>query len=283
MIKNKKLATFLKKSGSMADDTDFFSLLAENATDVIWVSDLDYNTLYISPSVEVVLGYKPEDYAKKGMAERYPPKHLEVVLGFIENKLKKESVSYSNAIEAVHFHSDGRQIWLSQSVTIIRNKDGVPCCLAGIMRDISTSKNVEAQLTNFFDLNLDLLCIADMQGNFVRVNKEWENLLGYKSEDLEQSPYLSYVHPDDIEPTIQAMEKLGNQGKLMNFINRYRCHDGGYRSIEWRSNIKDGMIYAAARDISHRTDAETSLLDARKQAEKAKDPNSIFIQKNGRS
>ncbi len=45
----------------------------------------------------------------------------------------------------------------------------------------------------------------------------------------------------------------------MNFINRYRCKDGSYRIIEWRSKPKGDLIYAAARDITSRTQMEEHL------------------------
>jgi two-component system cell cycle sensor histidine kinase/response regulator CckA len=45
----------------------------------------------------------------------------------------------------------------------------------------------------------------------------------------------------------------------MNFENRYRCRDGSYLWIEWRSRPHGCLIYAAARDISRRKKAEEEL------------------------
>ncbi len=108
------------------------------------------------------------------------------------------------------------------------------------------------QLENFFDVHLDLLCIADPDGNFIKVNKEWENILGYSKQELEHRKFLDFVHPDDIPETLAAMSKLSGNEEILNFVNRYRCSDGTYRYIEWRSRPIDGLIYAAARDISER-------------------------------
>lgn len=58
------------------------------------------------------------------------------------------------------------------------------------------------QLERFFLLNLDLLCIADLEGNFIKVNKEWEKTLGYAVEDIENQKFLNYVHPEDVQPTL---------------------------------------------------------------------------------
>ncbi len=106
------------------------------------------------------------------------------------------------------------------------------------------------ELEKFFSANLDLLCIADLQGHFIKVNKSWETILGYTVEELENSIFLQYVHPDDIAATQAAMSKLGQNEEVLNFINRYRCRDGTYRYIEWRSHPYADLIYAAARDIT---------------------------------
>ncbi len=45
----------------------------------------------------------------------------------------------------------------------------------------------------------------------------------------------------------------------MNFVNRYRCKDGSYRWIEWRSKPVGSRIYAAARDITERHQMQTAL------------------------
>ncbi len=117
----------------------------------------------------------------------------------------------------------------------------------------------KAELENFFSVNLDLLCIADIEGNFIKVNKEWEKALGYSSEYLEKKKFLEFVHPDDIESTLDAMSKLGKDEEVLGFVNRYRSKDGSYRFIEWRSHPKGNLIYAAARDVTERKQAEEEM------------------------
>ncbi len=43
----------------------------------------------------------------------------------------------------------------------------------------------EYELDQFFLSAIDLLCIADTDGYFLQLNKEWERVLGYRIEDLE--------------------------------------------------------------------------------------------------
>jgi PAS domain S-box-containing protein len=113
-----------------------------------------------------------------------------------------------------------------------------------------------AELENFFNVSLDLLCIADKSGNFIRVNKSWENILGFSTSELEQRQFLEFVHPDDLEETIAVMTEMDEQNPALNFVNRYRAKDGSYRFIEWHSSATGNLIYAAARDITERKRAE---------------------------
>ncbi|HPH97851.1 MAG TPA: PAS domain S-box protein [Anaerolineaceae bacterium] len=133
-----------------------------------------------------------------------------------------------------------------------------------IMRN--TQKEIEGilqaktiELERYFDSSLDLLCIANIQGNFIRVNREWERVLGYRIEELEGKSFLSFVHPDDLPATLEAVSILAQQKEILNFTNRYRCKDGSYRFIEWRSSPRGEAIYAIARDITERKLMEDAL------------------------
>ncbi|MBN2764942.1 MAG: PAS domain S-box protein [Paludibacteraceae bacterium] len=108
------------------------------------------------------------------------------------------------------------------------------------------------ELEKFFGVALDLLCIADTEGNFLKVNKSWSDILGYPISELENKRFLDFVHPDDLDETLKAMKSLQSQQPIMNFTNRYRTNDGNYKWIEWRSTPVGDRIYAAARDITER-------------------------------
>lgn len=114
----------------------------------------------------------------------------------------------------------------------------------------------------FFHLNLDLLCIADTEGRFVRLNRFWEECLGYTIEELEGRFFMDFVHPEDVAPTTEALSRLGEQKQVLNFTNRYRRKDGEWRYIEWRSQPSGKYIYAAARDITDKVSAEKGLSES---------------------
>ncbi|TVR12707.1 MAG: PAS domain S-box protein, partial [Planctomycetota bacterium] len=154
---------------------------------------------------------------------------------------------------------DGRQRWLRGRAQVIRDAQGQPEKVIGINDDITERKLAFQQLDNFFSVALDLLCIATLDGRFVRVNAAWEETLGYAPGALDGRSFLDLVHPDDQDATLAAMANLDQDQQVLNFINRYRHQDGSYRWIEWRSSPKDGLIYAAARDISSNRALQESL------------------------
>ncbi len=115
------------------------------------------------------------------------------------------------------------------------------------------------ELDRYFASSLDLLCIADTDGHFIRLNPEWEKVLGYPLSELEGRLFLDFVHPDDIKATLAAMSRLAAQEELLSLENRYLCSDGSYRWIEWRSRPQGKLIYAAARDVTDRKQVEEFL------------------------
>jgi signal transduction histidine kinase/DNA-binding response OmpR family regulator len=86
-------------------------------------------------------------------------------------------------------------------------------------------------------------------------------VLGYVEDELRRSPFLDFVHPDDRAPTLEAMSALTTGGRIVNFENRYRAKDGSYRWLQWSASPfpKQGLVYAAARDVTDRKTAEDSL------------------------
>ena len=116
-----------------------------------------------------------------------------------------------------------------------------------------------AELNRFFNTSLDLLCIADADAYFRRLNPEWEKTLGYSLADLTGRRFWDFIHPDDLEATRAIMTQLAANATVLNFENRYRCNDGSYRWIEWRALPVGQLIYAAARDVTKRRRTEDAL------------------------
>jgi PAS domain S-box-containing protein len=149
-------------------------------------------------------------------------------------------------------------------------------------RDITERKRAEEalkekteELDRFFSTILDLYCVADTDGCFRRLNPQWEAVLGYPLAELEGTRYLDLVHPEDLEATVQAISRLDAQQPVLSFVNRFRCKDGSYRWLEWRSSPQDKLIYAAARDITERKRAEAERERLQSQLTQAQKMESV--------
>jgi diguanylate cyclase (GGDEF)-like protein/PAS domain S-box-containing protein len=118
------------------------------------------------------------------------------------------------------------------------------------------------ELDRFFELSLDLLCIAGTDGTFKRLNPAWEETLGFFRAELTAQPFLDFVHPDDRVATAAAVQRLGSGTALTSFENRYRRRDGRYADLLWTAApVPDtGEIYAVARDVTARKEGEALLL-----------------------
>jgi PAS domain S-box-containing protein len=147
-------------------------------------------------------------------------------------------------------------------------------------------RRAQEELDRFFTMSLDMLCIAGFDGHFKRVNPAWRHVLGYTEAELLARPYLDLVHPDDRAATVAAAQKLTEGEEIVYFENRYICKDGTHRWLLWTSTPfpEQRIVYAAARDITDRKEAEETLAQlvkelemARRLAEEATEAKSAFL------
>ncbi len=148
-----------------------------------------------------------------------------------------------------------------------------------IIRDISQRKRAEMERDRFFTLSLDLLCVADFDGYFRRLNPAWGRVLGYSEAEFQAAPFLSWVHPEDQTSTLAAIATLSQGQTFLQFENRYRAKDGSYRWLSWAAVpfVKERLIYAVARDVSEQKQTEAALLAAKNAAEVANTAKSQFL------
>jgi two-component system sensor histidine kinase/response regulator len=176
---------------------------------------------------------------------------------------------------------DGICHWLSLTKVPLPGDNGAVAGLVGICRDITELKRAEEERDRFFTVSLDMLCIADFDGYFKRLNPAFERILGYSLEELQSRPFLDFVHVEDREATKVVVDRLRAGGDLTSFENRYRCKDGSYRWLLWTATpfAEQRLIYAAARDITERKAMEETLARERNLLRALMDnlPDHIFV------
>ncbi|MBT8402835.1 MAG: HAMP domain-containing protein [Gemmatimonadetes bacterium] len=118
--------------------------------------------------------------------------------------------------------------------------------------ELETQLVLLKEYEKFFDVSLDLMCIAGTDGYFKRVNPAFTRTLGWNADQLLQKPFFDLIHPDDIAATEEVVGTLSEGVPTVSFRNRFRCVDGSYRTLVWASypDPDTGLLYALARDVT---------------------------------
>ncbi|MFQ4138206.1 diguanylate cyclase [Nodosilinea sp. PGN35] len=245
----------------------------EGAGDGVWDWNSQTNTVFFSRQWKAMLGYSDAEISNslEEWSSRVHPNDLDQCYADLQRHFRGETLTYQN--EHRVRCKDGSYKWILDRGKVIEwVEPGVPLRVIGTHSDISDRKQMELalqatnqELDQFFSVALDLLCIADTNGHFRRLNQQWQKTLGYSLVELEGAQFFDYVHPDDLPATLEAVNRLASQQAVSQFVNRYRCQDGTYRWFEWRSAPAGNLIYAAARDITLRKQTELELKQAKEQ------------------
>lgn len=251
-----------------------FKLLVENAPEPIFIQ-VDVKFAYVNKAAINLYGATSADQLLgRYVTDFVYPDFLDIVKQRIQ-LLNQNQLAVSSA-EYKHLKIDGTAIDVEVSAVPITYNQKTGALV--FIKDITERKKYEdeikqrtEELQNFFDCAIDMLCIANTDGYFLRMNKEWENVLGYSLQDLENSSFLDLVHPDDLQATLEAINHLKGQINLTNFINRYRCKNGEYRWLEWRSTPVGNLIYASARDITSQKEIQDALVQKNIELEESEE------------
>ncbi len=82
----------------------------------------------------------------------------------------------------------------------------------------------------------DLICKIDEDSNFIYANKQYENKLGYKAEELIGTNVIDLLHPDDLTAAQKKHEQQKSNLKESTDIWRFKHHNGNWLWFECRSS-----------------------------------------------
>lgn len=151
--------------------------------------------------------------------------------------------------------------WIFGTGVPIKDDKGKVIKLMGYAQDITNSVTTEIELNKFFNLSQDMLCVANFDGEFVKVSRSWENSLGFLSTDLVGQKFMSFIHTDDIQKTNEAFSDLKKGKNVIGFENRYKTINDDYRTLNWNSapDNNTGLIYCIVRDVTLERASELEL------------------------
>ncbi|MDY6905000.1 MAG: PAS domain S-box protein [Thermodesulfobacteriota bacterium] len=229
------------------------------------VSHTDSRVLFASDNYINIIGLPSSQMVGKTMADLFPPEFAE--------KMTRDDIDVVR--KGIHLklneEFNGRH-YVTYKFPINQDEKTY---LAGYTIDITDLKQTEEDLTQIFNMSLDMICIADIHtATFLKVNPAFTETLGFNEAELLEKPFFDFIHPEDVEATRAIVDqKLQKGARVINFDNRYRCKDGTYRWLSWVSHPspEQGVTYAVARDIT-----------GWKQKEEALEKSNAFLEATGR-
>jgi PAS domain S-box-containing protein len=139
-----------KRTKKLSESEKKYRLIAENASDIIWTIDPDGNYMYISPSVERIRGFKPEQIIGQPIEKTLSPESATFVRKLMKELQESESpmdfVLANQRFEIQHPRKDGKSLWSEVMTSPLYNEAGELIGFQGVTRDITDRKNTELEL-----------------------------------------------------------------------------------------------------------------------------------------
>ncbi len=138
-----------------------------------------------------------------------------------------------------------------------------------VARDRANGRVAEAesQMSEFWELSLDLLAIFSPDGRFLKVSGAWQQTLGWTPQDLIGRPALELIVAEDRPATIAGAAASAVAGESVpEVINRFMAKDGSVRWLLWSVRTgPDGTLYSVAKDVTEREEERALALRREQQ------------------
>jgi diguanylate cyclase (GGDEF)-like protein/hemerythrin-like metal-binding protein/PAS domain S-box-containing protein len=261
-LSNLLLVTIKRKAvdEQLAREREFYELTVSALDAGFILVDKNRRITFINPVAERLIGKSLTEL--KGLDIRNALELYDMttmtLMPFDEEQMSIPGFSMDFPDNIGFLDKNGQSVYVSGRVSRLLTPSNDEVFLINF-QDITSEYAAKQQIDAFLNVNLDLLCVSDLKGNFIKVNHRFTEILGYTTEELMGRTYLDLVHPDDVQPTLNLLQTASETKRIDGFINRYRTSDGRYISIEWTADLGFGKyLYAAGRDVTDRLKIQTS-------------------------
>ena len=269
-----------------------YRLLADNISDVITRVKPDGGSNYISPAVERVIGWKPEDMAGK-KAEDFLLEEDRPILQRAMARVLETGEPQRVQYRAVHRNGDIR--WAENSMQRVENSRGgyeVVCCI----RNIDDRKALEAELVQTLEKSrrqsrryrllaenmADVICRIRPDGSCPYISPAAEQILGMSREDMAGQKAMDFLVEADRSRLMEVMQRVHRTGESATLEYRVQPKDGdpvwvegSFRKVA--DEDPEGELIAVIREIGARKAMEAELTAAKERAEAAASAKSEFL------
>jgi len=234
-------------------------LLTEHSPDVMMVLDLEHRIQFINWTagglgIEQVIGTEVFTYVPAAQ-------HTEMREAFQSVLTSRQPGCYRN----VYQRPDQTPLeWESRVAPVI--EDGAVTGFAVFARDVTERNARQRELTRFFELSVDMLCVVGDDGCFRRVSSSFSTSLGYEKEELQGKLVTDFIHKDDRPMTEAQLLAIVEGNGVGQFENRFQHKHGLFHLLSWRArpDTETRVVFAAARDITQERNLERQLRESQK-------------------
>lgn len=255
-------------------------VLIEQIPAITYIASIDSasSTLYLSPQLEEVLGFKPETFIQ-GQGSLYVSQLHDDDRSRVlaELQIAHETGQPFSSVYRMHARN-GRELWIQDHARIVTDTDGNPLYLQGVMLDITEKKRAEETLhatqrtlQSVFRTAPVGISVLD-NSIMLEINQQICNITGYRREEIiGQDTSLLYPTPEEYQQAEQLRNGQAVQTGFSNLETRWQRKDGSIIDIQLCSTPLDReqpqVFVATALDITQRKQVEAELSAHREHLE----------------
>ncbi|MEO5356439.1 MAG: PAS domain S-box protein [Nitrospirae bacterium YQR-1] len=240
-----------KLQKQLTEDLKLQSEIISNMSEGINLINVsDGSILYCNPKFEQMFGYNPGELIGKNVSVVNAPteKSSEETAKEIITSINKNNFWQG---EIQNIKKTGERFWCHATVSTFEHSEHGKVWIS-VHTDITERKKASEDLERFFDLAIDMLCITEIDGYFKVLSPSFEKTLGFTLDELKSKPYMEFIHPEDIQTSLNAVETALHGIPLYSFKNRFLCKDGTYKFLSWTvlPVPSEGISYCTATDVT---------------------------------
>jgi PAS domain S-box-containing protein len=261
---------------ALRESEELFRSLIENSSDVIDILEADGRIRYVTPSLERVLGYRPEEVVGTPVFEVVHPRDVPRVRALLEDRVRDPGGVAS--VEARLRHRDGS--WRVFEA-VVRNLLDNPAVRGLVVnsRDVTDRKTAETQLAaaeahyrRLVEASPYGIYVVDHEFRIREMNPALEVILGRMPDDVLGHSYLEFLAPEDVGAAELLMRPAAPGGGASSEVQmRVVRPSGERRLIQVRSTpvVEDGRLVGAhgvIRDVTEERTREEQFRRAERLA-----------------
>ena len=194
-----------------------YRLLAENASDVVYLADRSGQITWASPTFRTVLGIDPGDAVGMRTEDLVHPDDLDRV-----KRRRSEIYDGDDTHDAIVRYRAATGDYRDMSVTVhvVAGDDGVPASAVVGLRDVTAEQRALRQLARSeerFRLAMTAapvgMAISDPDGRCVQVNDAFCALLGLTEAEVLGATVSAFLAPEELGLVEDVMSALGQDGQ----------------------------------------------------------------------